>query len=77
MVENQQWAAMLNQGTVAKPIPEEKKVFKIVGISGSLRAKSLNLAALKYAGHHLTPGRATFEIAYYADVPVYNGDVED
>ena len=56
---------------------EAKKVYKVLGICGSLRAKSLNLGALKYAGSVLPTDRATFEIAYFADIPVYNGDVED
>jgi len=56
---------------------EAKKVFKVLGLSGSLRAKSLNLAALKYASTVIPEGRSTFEIAEYADIPVYNGDVED
>ena len=55
----------------------EAKAYKILGISGSLRAQSLNLAAVKYAGSVLPAGRATIEIANYADIPVYNGDVED
>ena len=56
---------------------ESKKVYKVLGISGSLRAKSLNLAAVKYAGTVFPEGRMTLEIAHYADIPVYNGDVED
>ena len=53
------------------------KAFRVLGISGSLRAKSLNLAAVKYAGTVLPAGRATFEIANLLDIPVYNSDVED
>ena len=56
---------------------EAKKVYKVLGISGSLRAKSLNLAAIKYAGTVIPEGRMVLEIASYADIPVYNGDVED
>ena len=55
---------------------ESKRIIKVLGISGSLRAKSLNLAALKYAGSVMPADRMTLEIAYYADIPVYNGDVE-
>ena len=53
------------------------KVYKVLGISGSLRVKSLSLAAIKYAGTVFPAGRMTLEIAQYADIPVYNGDVED
>ena len=56
---------------------EPKKVYKVLGISGSLRVKSLNLAAIKYAGTVIPEGRMVLEIASYADIPVYNGDVED
>ena len=42
---------------------EAKKVYKVLGISGSLRAKSLNLAAIKYAGTVFPEGRMTLEIA--------------
>ena len=56
---------------------EQKKVFKVLGISGSLREKSFNLAALKYAGTVMPADRMVLQIAEYADIPVYNGDVED
>ncbi len=56
---------------------DASKVYKVIGISGSLRAKSLNLAAIKYAGSVMPADRMTLEIAEYADIPVYNGDVED
>ena len=56
---------------------ESKKIFKVLAISGSLRVKSLNLAEIKYAGMVMPADRMTLEIAEYADIPVYNGDVED
>ena len=61
---------------------EPRKVYKVLGISGSLRAKSLNLAAIEYAGTVIPEGifheeRFVLEIADYADIPIYNGDVED
>ncbi len=47
------------------------KPYKIVGICGSLRAKSTNLGALKYAGQTLINKGAQFEILNYNDFPVY------
>ena len=55
----------------------EAKQYKVLGISGSLRAKSLNLSAIKYAGTVMPADRMTLEIANFADFPVYNGDIED
>ena len=52
-------------------------MFKVLGISGSLRTKSLNQAALKYAGTVMPTYRMTLEIAQFANIPIYNGDVED
>ena len=49
----------------------------MLGISGSLRVKSLNLAALKYAGSVLPSEKMSLEIANFADIPIYNGDIED
>jgi chromate reductase len=49
---------------------------KIVGIAGSLRAGSLNRALLKVAGN-LVPEQHTFETIEIADIPLYNGDVND
>jgi chromate reductase len=47
--------------------------YKILGISGSLRAKSYNHFALKAAAL-LMPVGMTLEIADYADIPLYNQD---
>jgi chromate reductase len=46
-----------------------------LGISGSLRAKSLNTAALHAAAELVPPG-VTLKIADIADIPLYHGDVE-
>jgi chromate reductase, NAD(P)H dehydrogenase (quinone) len=46
-----------------------------LGISGSLRAKSLNTAALRAAADLVPPG-VTLKIADLADIPLYHGDVE-
>lgn len=47
---------------------------KILGISGSLRAKSYNIYALQAAAQAM-PSGMTFELADYADVPLFNQDV--
>jgi chromate reductase, NAD(P)H dehydrogenase (quinone) len=49
---------------------------KILGICGSLRKASLNMAALR-ACHELMPPGMTLEIASIADIPMYNQDVFD
>jgi NAD(P)H-dependent FMN reductase len=49
---------------------------KILGISGSLRAKSFNSALLK-AAVALQPAGTQIEIASIKDVPLYDGDVEE
>jgi chromate reductase len=46
-----------------------------LGISGSLRAKSLNTAAL-HAAATLLPDGVTMTMADLTDIPLYNGDVE-
>ena len=48
----------------------------ILGLCGSLRAKSLNLAALKAAGE-VMPAGMTLTIANFDDMPIYNQDVQD
>ena len=54
----------------------QRSSYKIVGICGSLRAKSTNLTALKIAGEALQSQNVVFEILNYNDFPVYNGDIE-
>lgn len=49
---------------------------KVIGISGALRKTSTNLTAVKFAGSQL-PNEYEFSVLDYADLPVYNGDVED
>lgn len=48
--------------------------FKIIAISGSLRKKSLNTAAL-HAAAELAPAGVTLEIAETGDLPLYNEDL--
>ncbi|HZF16636.1 MAG TPA: NADPH-dependent FMN reductase [Steroidobacteraceae bacterium] len=48
---------------------------RIVGISGSLRAKSFNTALLRAAVEHM-PAGVTLEVASIAGIPLYDGDVE-
>jgi len=50
-------------------------MINIVGISGSLRAASLNSALLSTA-IELAPAGAHFEIGDISAIPLYNGDVE-
>ena len=49
---------------------------RILGICGSLRQKSYNMAALKVAGE-LMPADMALTVTGYADVPLYNQDVQD
>ena len=49
---------------------------KVLGICGSLRKASLNMAALR-ACSELLPQGMTLEIASIADIPMYNQDVFD
>ena len=49
---------------------------KILGICGSLRKASLNMAALR-ACNELMPQGMTLQIANIADIPMYNQDVFD
>ncbi|TAK82368.1 MAG: NAD(P)H-dependent oxidoreductase [Betaproteobacteria bacterium] len=49
---------------------------KILGICGSLRKASLNMAALR-ACAELTPQGMTLEVASIADLPIFNQDVLD
>ncbi|MSQ52058.1 MAG: NAD(P)H-dependent oxidoreductase [Betaproteobacteria bacterium] len=50
--------------------------YSILGLCGSFRAKSLNLAALKAAGEQM-PAGMTMAIANFSDLPIYNQDVQD
>ncbi|MCL4798920.1 MAG: NAD(P)H-dependent oxidoreductase [Burkholderiales bacterium] len=49
---------------------------KILGICGSLRKKSFNMAGLRAAGE-LMPAGMKLEITSIADLPMYNQDVYD
>jgi chromate reductase len=49
---------------------------KVLGICGSLRKKSFNMAALRAAGDLLPPGMS-LHITSIADLPMYNQDVLD
>jgi chromate reductase len=49
---------------------------KVLGICGSLRKASLNMAALRACNELLPPG-LTLQIASIADIPMYNQDVFD
>ena len=53
----------------------DAKILKLLGISGSLRAKSFNTAALHVVGSALPPA-TSFEIADISALPFYNADVE-
>jgi chromate reductase, NAD(P)H dehydrogenase (quinone) len=48
---------------------------RIIGISGSLRQGSYNLALLRNAAE-LVPAGCTLEIASIKDIPLYDGDLE-
>lgn len=48
--------------------------FKILAMSGSLRKKSFNTAALR-AAQELAPAGVTIEIAEIGDLPLYNEDL--
>jgi len=48
----------------------------VIGISGSLRSGSLNSALLRAAGE-LAPAGFAVDIASIADIPLYNGDLEE
>ena len=50
--------------------------FKVLGICGSLRKASLNMAALR-ACNELLPQGMALQIASIADLPMYNQDVFD
>ena len=52
------------------------KPLTILAIPGSLRARSLNRAALR-AAQTLTPPGVTLELVELADIPLYNGDIDN
>jgi NAD(P)H-dependent FMN reductase len=51
-------------------------MIRIVGISGSLRTKSLN-SALLVAAAKLVPANVELDVASIKGIPLYDGDVED
>jgi len=51
-------------------------MINVLGISGSLRAKSYNTALLQHA-RRLAPGGMTIDVASIRDIPQYDGDVEE
>lgn len=51
------------------------RIYKVVGISGSLRAGSFNTATLR-AAQELAPDALDIEILTLEDVPLYSQDVE-
>ena len=53
-----------------------KATFRVLGICGSLRQRSFNLAALKAAGE-LMPAGLRLEITGIGDLPMYNADVQE
>jgi len=53
-----------------------EKTVRVLGISGSLRKKSYNTAALR-AAQQLLPAGMTMETADLADIPLYNDDVRE
>ena len=50
--------------------------FQILGICGSLRQKSFNMAALRTAGELMPPG-LKLRITGIGDLPIYNFDVQE
>lgn len=57
-------------------INEETGAVKIVGISGSLRERSYNTALLRSLKKY-SPDVIEFAIVSIADIPLYNGDLEE
>jgi len=50
--------------------------YKVLGMCGSLRQKSFNMAALRTAGG-LMPPALKLEITGIGDLPLYNADIQD
>ena len=50
--------------------------YKVLGVCGSLRQKSYNMAALKAAGE-LMPASMKLQITGIAELPIYNFDVQE
>jgi chromate reductase len=53
-----------------------KAGYEVLGICGSLRQKSFNMAALRAAGE-LMPSGLELRITSIADIPMYNADVQE
>ena len=53
-----------------------KASYEVLGICGSLRQKSFNMAALKAAGE-LMPAGLKLRITSIAELPMYNADVQE
>lgn len=54
-----------------------EQIIKVLGICGSLRQKSTNLAALKHMGELMSAAGMKLEILSIADIPLYNQDIHD
>jgi chromate reductase len=50
--------------------------YEVLGVCGSLRQKSFNMAALRAAGELMPPG-LKLRITSIADLPMYNADVQE
>lgn len=53
------------------------KEWKILGISGSLRAASWNTLLLRVAAEEFLPEEAVLTLAEIGDLPLYNADLKD
>jgi len=53
------------------------KELKVLGVCGSLRKKSFNMAGLRAAGELMPAGMRLFQVATIGDLPLYNQDVLD
>jgi len=55
---------------------DNKASYEVLGVCGSLRQKSFNMAALRAAGELMPPG-LKLRITSIADLPMYNADVQE
>lgn len=55
---------------------EQAATYKVLAISGSLRAASHNTGIIK-AAQELAPKNLEFELFDYSSVPLYNQDVQE